>query len=239
MTAWNRPMGWGDRRTTAYVALIATPILLTIWRYRGSASNGFPSLFVLVAESQGGYDLVAYFWQFGSFFLLCFAVPYLLLRGRPPRPSAELGLALPRSPRAIALTLLAVPLLVAPAAWIGAQMPDVRAAYPMLQALHTRPDLVLPYEAAYVLLYYVAWEFFFHGYLLFTLKSEYGAVTAVLIQTLASCLVHIGKPEAEILGSIPVGILFGVIALRTRSIWPTFLLHASLGVMTDLFVLRG
>jgi membrane protease YdiL (CAAX protease family) len=90
---------------------------------------------------------------------------------------------------------------------------------------------------AYVVLYYVAWEFYFRGYLLFSLKKDFGALSAVLIQTISSCLIHIGKPEGEILGSIPVGILFGIIALRTRSFWYVFVLHAALGVLTDLFVL--
>jgi membrane protease YdiL (CAAX protease family) len=58
-----------------------------------------------------------------------------------------------------------------------------------------------------------------------------------MIQTISSCLIHLGKPESEIIGSIVVGILFGVIALRTRSIWYVFLIHAGIGVLTDLFII--
>jgi sensor histidine kinase regulating citrate/malate metabolism len=51
---------------------------------------------------------------------------------------------------------------------------------------------------------------------------------------IAAC---VGTDDGEIIGSIFVGILFGAIALRTRSIWYTFILHASLGILTDLFVI--
>lgn len=229
-------LGFYRSKIGVYVALLAAPILLTVWRYRGQAAN----FLTWTGEGRGDdlQQLYAYLWQFGSFFALMFLLPIAAFRGKPRRPLVELGLGPPGGARALWLTLLAIPLVVGPIAWFGAKMPEVRAEYPMLHLLGSRPDFVLAYEAAYVLLYYVAWEFFFRGYLLFTLEGEYGGFAAVLIQTISSCLVHIGKPEGEILGSIPVGILFGVIALRTRSIWPTFLLHASLGVMTDLFVLK-
>ena len=54
---------------------------------------------------------------------------------------------------------------------------------------------------------------------------------------MASSLLHIGKPEGEILGAIPIGLLFGWFALRTRSIWYGWAVHASIGVLTDLFIL--
>jgi membrane protease YdiL (CAAX protease family) len=116
-------------------------------------------------------------------------------------------------------------------------MPDVRSEYPLSRILFAHRDLVLWYEAAYVLFYYIAWEFFFRGFLLFPLAKRFGGMNAVLIQTISSCLVHIGKPEAEIFGSIFAGIIFGVLALRTRSFWYGFALHAGIGVLTDLFIL--
>jgi membrane protease YdiL (CAAX protease family) len=219
----------------APLALLATPILLTLWRYEGMARNYDARFGTGTSGTTPG--LSAYLYEFGAFFVLMFVVPVLLLRRRPRRSLAELGLGWGGSPRAAVLTVLAAAFVVVPMAWLAAGMPAVRETYPLFRALFQQPALVLPYEAAYVLLFYVAWEAFFRGYLLFTLEAEYGAAAAILIQTMASCLVHIGHPESEILGAIPAGIVFGMIALRTRSIWPTFLLHATLGVLTDLFVL--
>jgi membrane protease YdiL (CAAX protease family) len=62
-------------------------------------------------------------------------------------------------------------------------------------------------------------------------------MNAILIQTISSSLIHLGKPEGEILGSIIVGIIFGAIAIRTRSFLYVFILHATIGVLTDIFIL--
>ena len=105
--------------------------------------------------------------------------------------------------------------------------------------LFLRPDLIFPYEAAYVLLYYTAWEFYFRGFLLFSLKDRFGAMEAVIIQTVPSCLIHLNKPPGELFGSIVVGIVFGALAVRTGSFWYGWILHAAIGVLADLFVLFG
>ena len=228
--------GFDRARLPAYVALLSAPVLLLVWRYRGMAWH-FDGLFGLGAGGAT-HDLWSFVYQFGAFFLLAFAVPFGLLRLVPPRTPGCLGLGRPVGTRSVWLTiLLAIPIVVL-IAWLGSRMPDVRGEYPMLRSLWDRSEWLLPYEAAYVLLYYVAWEAYFRGYLLFTLEGPLGGFTAVLVQTIASALVHIGKPESEALGSIPFGIVMGLIALRTRSIWPTFVLHATLGVSTDLFVLQ-
>jgi membrane protease YdiL (CAAX protease family) len=233
-------------RRTAHVALVAAPLLLTVWWYRGRPAN-----FTGTAGADAGgalHDLIAHLYPFASFFVLACLLPVVFLRGggvlgggraAPPRPLAAFGVRRPTDARAVWATLAAIPLLVLPVAWLGSRMPEVRAEYPMLRSLAEHPDWVLPYEAGYVLLYYVAWEFFFRGWLLFTVEAAYGGVLAVVVQTLASCLLHLGKPEGETFGAIPFGLVTGYVALRTRSIWPTFLVHASLGVATDLFALRA
>jgi uncharacterized protein len=117
-------------------------------------------------------------------------------------------------------------------------MPDIQSEYPMARLLLKDTRLFIPYELAYILLYYLAWEFFFRGFLLFGLAKDFGATNAILIQTISSCLIHLGKPESETLGSIAVGIVFGIIAIRTQSFIYVWILHFSIGVLTDFFVLK-
>jgi membrane protease YdiL (CAAX protease family) len=91
-------------------------------------------------------------------------------------------------------------------------------------------------EAPRGALFYTAWEFFYRGFMLFGLRRYVGDWLAICIQTIPQCLWHIGMPTGEILSSIAGGILFGIMALRTRSIlWP-MLLHFSIGVFLDLFI---
>lgn len=204
------------------VVLLSAPVLLTLWRYHG------------VARDPRGPMEGCYF-QFIFFFAIVGILPALYARASGVRLS-ELGLGAGDA-RFGAKLLLLIPIMVLPLTYVASGMADVRGEYPMCRLLYARRDLVIWYELAYVAVFYTAWEFYFRGFLLFGLKDELGAMNAVLIQTMASSLLHIGKPEGEILGAIPIGLLFGWFALRTRSIWYGWAVHASIGVLTDLFIL--
>jgi len=173
--------------------------------------------------------------QFLRFFGLFFVLPALYIKFVMKRPLSDFGLGLGDVKTGLKILAFLIPVIFV-AIYFAADMPDVRSEYPLAKSLlHERSHLVF-YEAAYVIFYYIAWEFYFRGVLLFGLKDRFGAFNAILIQTISSCLVHIGKPEGEIIGSIIVGIIFGIIALRTRSIWYVVILHALIGVLTDLFI---
>ncbi len=86
-------------------------------------------------------------------------------------------------------------------------------------------------------LYYVAFEFFYRGFLVAVLRAHWGLAAAVWTQVLLSTLIHVGKPLTETLAAFPAGFLFAFLALRTRSLaWP-ILLHLIIGLVTDASVL--
>ncbi len=217
-----------------YVMLLSAPVLLTLYRYHGYPQY-FYSYFPQFIEQSDG-DLYARFWQFVVFFVLMFMVPVAYIKLVMKRPLSDFGFG-PGDIKWGSKWLITIPVLVVPLIYVSAKMPDVRAEYPLAKSLLTDQSHLLVYELGYIVFYYIAWEFFFRGFLLFGLKERFGAVNAILIQTISSCLVHIDKPEGEIIGSIFIGILFGMIALRSRSIWWVFLLHISIGVLTDLFII--
>ncbi len=218
-----------------YIILLSAPVLLTLYRYHGTTGH-FGSYFPGMQAAPLA-DFYSVLWQFFSFFILTFLIPFIFLQTRLKRPLAAFGFGLGDKAFGFKLLLLALPLLIVPLTFVASGTPGIRGEYPLSKALFAHRDMTLWYEAAYVLFYYVAWEFFFRGFLLFPLAERFGGMNAVLIQTISSCLVHIGKPEAETVGSIFAGIIFGVLALRTRSFWYGFVLHAAIGVLTDLFIL--
>jgi membrane protease YdiL (CAAX protease family) len=87
------------------------------------------------------------------------------------------------------------------------------------------------WEALYAL-QFVALEFFFRGFLLFSLE-RYVGVYAIFVMVIPYCMIHFGKPFAEVLAAIPAGVVLGALALRTRSIWPGAILHISVGWAMD------
>ncbi len=80
-----------------------------------------------------------------------------------------------------------------------------------------------------------AWEYLLRGFLLFGLmrKFEEGSI---LIQMVPFVLLHIGKPEIEILMCIPMGLWFGYIAYRGKSFWPAFITHVFINFTLKYFV---
>jgi membrane protease YdiL (CAAX protease family) len=173
---------------------------------------------------------------FTSTFVLFGLLPWLLVRYVLHSPPAACGLTVGDwrfggLAIAILLPIIAVTMLVP-----AADFPSMRATYPVDKAAMLSAERFAWYAAGRVLLFYTAWEFFFRGLLLFGLRRQLGDLTALCLQTLPSALWHIGYPDSELYASIAGGLLFGWLALRTGSIlWP-FLLHAGIGLITDLSI---
>lgn len=219
----------------SYVILVSAPLLLSLYWYFGSA-DAFGRFFPGLATTPD-FEYYSRIYQFISFFLLLFVVPLIYLKFGIRKQLSDYGFGLGDRAYGVRFCLIAVPFLILPLISLAATMPDVRAEYPLAKLLFSRRDLVLSYEVTYVALYYLAWEFYFRGFVLFGLKDKFGSMNAVLIQTISSALIHLGKPDVEMFGSILSGIIFGALALRTRSFWYVFLLHATIGVLTDLYIL--
>lgn len=230
-TYW-QALKFDKRDIHIYWLLISAPILLTLYRY-----YGYPEAFYRFFGNSENLEIYARFWQFGIFFLLMMVIPLFSTRYFKELDLSAMGLGLGDFKAGLKLVIVAIPFIVLPIIYLASDMPELRSEYPLAKTLLQDHSWILTYELSYIFFYYIAWEFFFRGFLLFGLLPKFGAMNAVLIQTISSCLIHIGKPEGEIIGSILVGIIFGAIALRTRSIWYVFIIHAAIGVMTDLFII--
>lgn len=98
----------------------------------------------------------------------------------------------------------------------------------------------------YGILYYLPWEIFFRGFLMLifiqsfekTLKQDKGLLFAIIaIQTIPSTMLHFGHPLTELISAVPAGIIFGWLVYKTRSIFPAFILHLTVGIATDATII--
>ena len=157
------------------------------------------------------------------------------------------------------LFLVALPLAFIIGA-VGGASPDLGSYYPYatdLVEIVRQEGLIhlLGHLAAYFIFYYLPWEFFFRGFMLFPfvlaatqIRSSVpkespafqGATMmlafAILFQTIPSTMLHFGHPFSELLSAIPAGMIFGYIAYTSRSIVPALLLHALVGFGTDTYI---
>jgi hypothetical protein len=117
------------------------------------------------------------------------------------------------------LVLMMVPLLI----WASKQ-PDFMAVYPRAKGL-SGLSLGL-FEGSYGLDLF-SMEFFFRGWLILGLARMCKA-QSVLPAAVFYLTIHFGKPMEECISSLFGGILLGVIALESRSIYVGVLLHLCL-----------
>lgn len=150
--------------------------------------------------------------------------------GEPASPSGwgfgnwRLGLAVSGVFALVALALSAY----------GSTRADFQATYPMCLAARGSAGRLFAFDVSLVL-YFIAWESFFRGYLTLGLEKTFG-VWAAFIQMLPFVVVHYDKPFLEALSSVFGGLIVGLLALRTRSFWYGALIHIVLAVGMDLLV---
>lgn len=165
-----------------------------------------------------------------GFFLLPALTVRLVLRERlVDHGFALAGLRGHMRPYAIAL------LLVLPCVVISSYDPAFTAYYPFYRlAGASWLDLVV-WEALYAL-QFVALEFFFRGFWVLGCRRRFGS-QAALLSAVPYCMIHFTKPLPEVLAALPAGIVLGLLALSTRSIWGGALVHVVVALTMDLLAL--
>lgn len=216
------------------VILLAATVLMLLWAYFGSPAF-CAGLLAQPGEDGRAAGAIA---SFGAAFLLLGVIPAAIVRLVLRAPLVDYGLGVGDARRTLRITLFLAPLFVV-AALVGSRDPAILAKFPLNPRAGESAGWFALHAATY-LLFYLGWEFLFRGFLLFGLRPAIGDTSAVLVQTMASALLHIGSPAAETFGAIPAGVLWGAIALSTRSLLPGLVHHFLLGLLLDAFIVaRG
>lgn len=103
--------------------------------------------------------------------------------------------------------------------WYLGHLPEYRVYYSVLSG--QRPAWRIVVDAGVDMF---AWEFFFRGWLQGALGRKYGT-DAIWLQMIPFALMHVWKPELEVLSTIAGGVFFGILSWRTRSFLWGWLLH--------------
>lgn len=209
--------------------LVAAALLPSIHKYffwlKPGAVNS--RLFGISADSA---------WMFVAMFLLLGVIPALTVRFVFHEKLSAYGVEIGDWRRGLQMVAILFPLIALLLLYPSAFNPEMHRAFPYDKSAGDSLVAFVRFELMRGGLFYIAWEFFFRGFVLFGLRRHVGDALAICIQTIPSCLWHIGGPGGELFSSIAGGILFGIMALRTRSIvWPLSL-HYLIGVTTDLLM---
>lgn len=224
-------LGCIDRKTT--IVLLAATFLGILFRYFGSK----PFYFHSVASSfvlGGNRELTAGLYHFGSAFVLFGLVPALIVTLVFREPLAKWGVQAGDLSWGWKAFAVVTPVMVG-LSFFASRDPEFLAEYPLNRAAADGP-LAFAFHAAAYLLFYAGWEFGFRGFVQFGLRDRLGDWNAILVQTLASSLLHVGKPFGETAGAVLGGLVWGVVAFRSRSLLVPLLTHWLLGLSLDLFI---
>ncbi len=216
-------------KKTSYVFIFSS-LLMILYIYFGSR-NFFLNLFYDSPSIDG--DFLGCVYQSLSSFFLFFIIPSILIKGIFKEELGAYGFKRGDIKIGLLSIFVLVPLLI-PFLYLASHFPDFQKEYPL--PLKVREEFIelLKWEFFYFF-YYVGWEFFFRGFMLFGFRDGLGRTSALLIQTYASTLMHIGKPVGETSSALIAGIVFGILAFRTESILYLIFIHYLVGFFTDLF----
>lgn len=209
--------------------LLLAALLPALHRYFGSmtfARLTFPSM----------SELEAAIFMFVAAFVLMGILPFAIVRFIFREPLRSYGLCLGDWRRGLPVTMILFVIIAGVFIYPASKTSDLRTVFPFDKNAGDSVFAFLRFELLRGLLFYSAWEFFFRGFVLFGLRKHLGDWMAICVQTIPSCLWHIGMPSGETFSSIVAGIMFGILAIRSNSILYVFILHYMIGFVLDLFI---
>lgn len=218
------------------VILTVSPMLMVTWKYFADPkyrTTLLPDAWVLTGDrgtSEAIFSFVAAFVLFGL-------IPAMIVRWGFGERLADYGVRWGDRVRTLRTMLIFCPCFLI-AAFVASHDPTLRAYYPLNPSAGRSAAMFLLHAATY-LLFYLGWEFHFRGFLQMGLRARLGDVNALLVQVLASVVLHIGRPASETYASFLAGILWGLLAYRTRSLLSGLAQHALMGIALDWFLSHG
>jgi membrane protease YdiL (CAAX protease family) len=164
-------------------------------------------------------------------FVLFFILPALYNYFIYGRDLKSIGLCVPDiNLKNIALTLAGL-LIIVPFAFIFSKY----HTFQNYNYGHITPLKFYFMQVVLVPFYYFAEEFFFRGFLFITLWRKIRWHSFWLTDIIFT-LAHFGKPGMEILLCIPASVVFNILTLQTRSIFPGMLVHGTMGIMLNVLI---
>jgi len=212
-------------------------IVMVLFMYQGRHTF-FREHFATNISNPDTLDWAAYTYMHICTFILFFLIPAAVVVFIFKRPLSEFGFAIGDWRFGLKFICLWI-IVITPLVYLNSFMPDFQKEYPLVPLAGKHVGWFFLWALVY-LVYYIGWEFLFRGFLQIGLRPALGAFFSICVQTIPSTIIHFGKPEGETISAIFAGIIFGAVALRTRSIFWPLLAHFYAGMANDIFcVING
>jgi membrane protease YdiL (CAAX protease family) len=232
-------------RYRSFLLIAVAAVMLSLYTYLKPENHAVNVRFSVFNQLAG--DLSSYGFRFALSLILFGLIPITtaVILGYKP---ADIGIRKPFRGRINKYYLLLLPAAV----FIGfasAHNADFARFYPYSKTLQSyivegNAVFLILHIILYAVLYYIPWEIFFRGILIFPLissQSSPGAVNPNILavasfQALPSALIHFGHPFSETLSAVFFGLFLAYLTLRNGSILPGLILHMTVGISMDVFI---
>lgn len=89
------------------------------------------------------------------------------------------------------------------------------------------------------ILFLSSYELFFRGLLLFDCIKWFGNITAIVLTTLLTVLIHLFTNKKEMWACVPFGIILSIFCIAVNAVWPAVLLHIALSMAYEVPVVTN
>ena len=213
--------------------LLLAPLLVTTYKYYGTKAfydAKLADLFVWMNNP----DFTGAAFSFLSSLILFGIIPLLAIKFVFKEKLGNYGLQIGDWRFGLLAVAVMAPVMIA-LTYPSAKDPQFIAEYPLFKGAGASSEIFIAHAFLY-LIYYIGYEIFMRGFIQFGLRDKFGDWYAVLIQTAISCVFHIGKPDGEIYSSVLGGLIWGIVAFRSRSLLYVLVVHWLLGISLDYFI---
>lgn len=210
--------------------LLSSTVLLVVWKHVGSPAfylKRFASHFALWDDPL----TTAAIYRSLSCLLLLGVVPAVIVKTVFGERLSQYGVGTGDRRRTATAIVALVPVFLV-IGYLSARDPQIAATYPTNRNACTS-SAAFALHALTTFWFYAGWEFHFRGYLQQGLRDRMGDTTTLLVQVLASTLIHVDGPPIETYGAIAGGLLWGALVFGTRSVLAGVLQHWLLGLSAD------
>jgi len=132
---------------------------------------------------------------------------------------------------------LVLPLILI-AGYFSASTPSNLALYPQIRLENWSVGILLSSAVSWIV-FLVAYEFFFRGFLLFATLQVLDPWMAIALNCSLYAFAHFYKGPGETFGAIPVGIMLCYLTILTGNIWSAVIIHSVMALTNEWLSLRA
>lgn len=136
----------------------------------------------------------------------------------------------------IAYWLIALTILLVPLNLVASRQVNTQRMYPQIRDRKWGAGTLVPSTLTWIL-YLIAYEWLFRGFLFFASLEVMSIWAAVFVNVVIYALAHIPKGKREVIGAVPLGIVLCIATYQTNSIWVPVIAHIILALSNEWITL--